>query len=523
MKISISSKLILLVTLLVTLTAAVISYYFYSSGTDSLVQHSLRQLSVNIQREQDNIAYRIHELQNHTLFLSQTPPIGGIIRAQRNKGYDADGQSNLEQWQGRLSTIFSTLLATVPDLQRVSFISKTGMELLKVERNAQGKVVPRTGKELQHINKADYIKPTLQLKKGETFLSRIGLNREFGEITQPYTPVIIAATPVFDPQGKLFGLLAIHLDFGQQLQGIEESYSRENCTLYITNQDGSYLSHPDPSKRFGFELGHSYRIQQDFTELAGLYSPNNSEPSRFILPSNTSNNIMVMFKLFFDPHDIQRFIAITLVRPYEMVIAEQTAVLERNLWIILLLIMVAIILAVSFSNLLTEPLRRIISGLGSLMTTKQMPLPTHRQDEIGSLARALENMTNQVKSSQRALRALNVRLEDEVEQQTQEINQKLQLVNAINQAQNTFIKSPDPKQAFDLMLRSLLELTDSEFGFIGEVLYKEDHAPYLRLYISSNIAWDEETQRLYEDNIETGMEFHNLDNLFGQVILTGET
>ena len=523
MKISISSKLILLVTLLVALTASVISYYFYKSNTDTLVQHALSHLSDNIRREEDILGQRIRELQNNTLFLSQTPPISGIIRAGENNAYDERGKSSLAQWHNRLATIFSTLLATVSDFQQIRFITKNGMELLKVERNAQGKIVRRTTKELQDKSNADYIKSTLKLKAGEIFLSEIRLNRVFGQVTQPHTPIIVAATPVFNQNGELFGLLAIDLDFGQQLQRIEQSYSKENCTLYITNQDGSYLSHPDPAKLFGFELGHRNRIQQDFSEVADLYSANNIESSRLILPGDASNNIMVMVKLAFDPHDMQRFIAIALVQPYEKIISAQAGILQRNLWLVLLLIILATILAVAFSSLLTDPLKKIIKGLDSLMTTQKMPLARHHQDEIGSLARALEHMADEVKSSQQDLQTLNARLEDEVEQQTQEVHQKLQLVNAINQAQTAFIKKPDPKNAFNLMLNSLLELTNSEFGFIGEVLQQEDNEPYLNIYISSNIAWDDETRRLYAENIETGMAFNNLDNLFGQVIFTGDT
>jgi signal transduction histidine kinase/CheY-like chemotaxis protein len=38
----------------------------------------------------------------------------------------------------------------------------------------------------------------------------------------------------------------------------------------------------------------------------------------------------------------------------------------------------------------------------------------------------------------------------------------------------------------------------------------------------TNIAWNEETQKLYEENYEQGMEFTNMNTLFGAVIMTGK-
>lgn len=95
------------------------------------------------------------------------------------------------------------------------------------------------------------------------------------------------------------------------------------------------------------------------------------------------------------------------------------------------------------------------------------------------------------------------------------------LLTAITRAQSQFVLSRDARTVFDGMLEALLHLTDSEYGFIGEVFYEEDGTPFLKTHAITNIAWNEETQRLYDENIEQGLEFRNMSTLFGNVITTG--
>ncbi|BAY39345.1 integral membrane sensor hybrid histidine kinase [Nostoc sp. NIES-2111] len=108
------------------------------------------------------------------------------------------------------------------------------------------------------------------------------------------------------------------------------------------------------------------------------------------------------------------------------------------------------------------------------------------------------------------------------------------LLEAITLAQSQFIVESNPRIAFNVLLDNLLILTESEYGFIGEMHYTEagdidmtTHMkvrgnPYLKTHAITNIAWNEETRAFYEENAPKGMEFHNLKTLFGAVIVTGE-
>lgn len=109
------------------------------------------------------------------------------------------------------------------------------------------------------------------------------------------------------------------------------------------------------------------------------------------------------------------------------------------------------------------------------------------------------------------------------------------LLSTISQAQSQFITATNRLLIFEELLAQLLELTQSEYGFIGEVLFRDDGSayleetlfkisgvPYLRTHGITNIAWDAATRQFYEDNYERGMEFENMNTLFGAVIMTGK-
>ncbi|KMQ72849.1 sensor domain-containing phosphodiesterase [Marinobacter subterrani] len=96
------------------------------------------------------------------------------------------------------------------------------------------------------------------------------------------------------------------------------------------------------------------------------------------------------------------------------------------------------------------------------------------------------------------------------------------LGRAIHRAQNVFLTSDNERAAFELMLSDLLSLTGSQFGFVGEVLHRQDQTPYLKIGAITNIAWSPETQALYQEVERRGLVFERLDNIMGRPMVTNE-
>jgi PAS domain S-box-containing protein len=96
-----------------------------------------------------------------------------------------------------------------------------------------------------------------------------------------------------------------------------------------------------------------------------------------------------------------------------------------------------------------------------------------------------------------------------------------ELLDTLTKMQNAYITGVDAGPLFDDLLDDLLAYTESEYGFIAQVLHSEDGSPFLRSYAMSNIAWNEATRRLFAEHGPRGMEFHKLDTLFGYAVTEG--
>ena len=97
------------------------------------------------------------------------------------------------------------------------------------------------------------------------------------------------------------------------------------------------------------------------------------------------------------------------------------------------------------------------------------------------------------------------------------------MLEGVTRVQREFLVEADPHQRFDQMLALLLKTTASEYGFIGEVLRQPGGQPYLKTYAITNIAWNAETSAFFAENAPAGLEFYNLNSLFGAVMTTRET
>ena len=97
-----------------------------------------------------------------------------------------------------------------------------------------------------------------------------------------------------------------------------------------------------------------------------------------------------------------------------------------------------------------------------------------------------------------------------------------QIIGIIGKAQDAFVKAERVTDAFAAFLNDLLDFTGSEYGFIGEVMTDADGARFLKTHAVTDISWDNSSRTFFEENAPNGLEFRNLDTLFGRTVATGE-
>ncbi|WP_051113316.1 PAS domain S-box protein [Lunatimonas lonarensis] len=109
----------------------------------------------------------------------------------------------------------------------------------------------------------------------------------------------------------------------------------------------------------------------------------------------------------------------------------------------------------------------------------------------------------------------------EIEKNRSDLFRLNELLQTVNETQVNFLFEEDFKESLDELLVKILALTGSRFGFMGEILFDEQEKPYLRSHTITNIAWSEETEEFYQRHFKVGIEFRNLNTLFGYSIAHG--
>ena len=96
------------------------------------------------------------------------------------------------------------------------------------------------------------------------------------------------------------------------------------------------------------------------------------------------------------------------------------------------------------------------------------------------------------------------------------------LLDSISRAQSRFIAEGSEEEVFDQLLQDLLSVTESEFGFIGEVVDTDEGQPIVETRAIADISRDPETKSFFERYVADGLQFRNPRSLCGETIATGQ-
>ena len=103
------------------------------------------------------------------------------------------------------------------------------------------------------------------------------------------------------------------------------------------------------------------------------------------------------------------------------------------------------------------------------------------------------------------------------------LQKKHRLLEAVSVCLTDYLSSENLHAAFDNLLKQLLSLTNSHFGFIGEVLFDSSNSPRLKSLSVSNPASDSNSPLLRETDRNQDPEFSDLLTRFGDAITNGES
>ena len=427
MKLSIAHKFSLISVFLVLSTAAVVGGIFHIKTTNTLVDYALKEITTEVQEAGDSLQQVMNTHDEDVLFLANTPPIQGMIRSRTGDKVNTKDTLSYSQWVGHLESVFKLLLEKKSSNLMVRFIDQHGHELVSVRRDVAG-IISVKPEQLQDKGHRPYVQNTLKLASGQIYLSELNLNREFGEVVRPYQEVLRIATPVYDERNNdLKGLVVVTVDMGKELRAIQRYIKKtSNGVIYITNDNGGYLLHPDVDKTYGFDLQKRYRIQEDIPQLAEQFLPDSQSENVMLMPGQTDGiNVVNFTKIPFDAAHPERFIGVVMTRNYANIVADESEVLNEVVLWALLLVLAGAGLGVLFSIRITRPIQQMTLAVNGFANkpSSTTSLPVTSEDEVGILAQSFNAMIQQVQQSQARLEVVNRSLEFMVEQRTSELKE----------------------------------------------------------------------------------------------------
>ncbi|MBI4719260.1 MAG: response regulator [Planctomycetes bacterium] len=96
------------------------------------------------------------------------------------------------------------------------------------------------------------------------------------------------------------------------------------------------------------------------------------------------------------------------------------------------------------------------------------------------------------------------------------------LLDAVSRALLRFVAEADAPSVMRRLLSDILLLTRSEFGFIAELFDAAKGGSHLKCTAIADQAHDEATHAYFQKYAAQGLEFHDLSNLFGAAVRTGQ-
>lgn len=394
MRQGIAFKLGLLLATFSLVAMTIVAYYSYSSSRATLLGAAQRDLLTATQVLGRNFQARIDEAAGDVLLLARLP---GALRVA---GSDADTDPGHAAKD--LADVFTAVMAVHPEYFQIRLIgaARHGLERVRVDRD-RGELTRIATPELQEKGHYPYVFETLRLRSGVVHLSDIGVNHESGAHAGLEQPTVRLASPVAGPDGKVLGLIVIDLDLERLFVRLRSDMPQP-YSLYMSNQWGDYLIHPDPSQTFGFDVGRRVFIQDAFAPVAELIQGRSQNAvTQVALDGSTGNGQVAAFvRLPYGPSAEKNFVILGLSQSLEKVLSETRQLGWTTVQMILGLAALAIALAALVARALTRRLRDM-TGVVQKFSSEQVTseLPSDSGDEIGMLARSLNTMQSTIKAN----------------------------------------------------------------------------------------------------------------------------
>ncbi len=324
-------------------------------------------------------------------------------------------QKDMEADQWRLvQNEFLAAIMVEKDYYQIRFIAADGFEQLRIN-NIDGVPILVPESELQYKGNRYYVQEALRGSAGETYVSHLDLNVEFGQIEVPNRLVVRIAAPIIDQSGATSGLVVINV-FGEEvLSVLEYMLSVDGTRVLLLNQGRQFIKMEGESSVVRFTSAGPSELQELDAILPLLPKPDEG-PNIDIGESDVLAITPVTAS-----RDRLWYLAVAYSK--ERLCAETERLRRTFILSFILLSFLATILAVIAARRFSRPIRQLSKFANSVAEgdfTKRSNITSH--DEFGQLSITLNEMAQAQKEAQEELINWNTHLHQEVEKKVTALN-----------------------------------------------------------------------------------------------------
>jgi len=386
-------KLSILLACIGVVASGATGYYAYRANRTMLVNEAEQSLLTSTELLSQRFSVALGDVSQDALVLATLPSAASVAQSD-----DGSGANDARE---RLATVFASVMANHPEYLQVRLIARQryGLELIRFDRDAQS-AVRVAAKGLQEKGQFAYVFDTLALPPRGIYVSPITVNHEHGAHSAEGRPTLRLATPVVAANGNATGVLVIDVDLASLLKLLQVGLPR-GYEVYLANEWGDFLMHPDASQTFGFDRGRRILMQDNFPTTKPLFeqSKNKVSMNGLLQPHEAAGYVYAFIRRPFGVADGNRFIVLGIAKPLSDVLAGATLLGNSIVRMVLVSSVLAFLLAILFARALTQPLQMLAHAATHFFADHTMgALPLKRTDEIGVLARCFDRMRREIRS-----------------------------------------------------------------------------------------------------------------------------
>ncbi|ONX55039.1 sensor domain-containing diguanylate cyclase [Burkholderia cenocepacia] len=397
-RLGLTSKLSVLFACIGVIASGTTGYYAYRANRAMLVQEAQHSLLMSTQLLGQRFTTALADVADDALVLAQLPSSAFVAGADHP---DDARRMRLEQ-------VYYSFMRNHAEYLQIRLIARGhfGIERIRLDRDARG-IVVLPEREFQEKGQFSYVFDTLATAPGHIYLSPIVVNHETGSHAAEGLPILRVGTPVVDAAGQTVGALVVDVELSRVFDRLERDLP-DDYAVYLANEWGDFLVHPDPEQTFGFDRGRRVLMQDRFAVTRALFDSGrmNVMLNGLAQPDAAPGQMFAFVRTPFGHDEGNRFVVLGMGRPLADVLAPAGMLGERIVRMVLVSSLLAVILAILFARAITRPLQTLARAATHVFDDPAAErLPVARAGEIGVLARCFDSMRVEIRTQVAMLRA----------------------------------------------------------------------------------------------------------------------